>query len=97
MLMLCIHVQLILGVILSYSHYDYKLPLDLQVWSFGEWKKQFGSAFVVGLSSYPRRKCTYRTQLAWQCFLLVETFRFEDENDYEYEIWREVFSRILKI
>ena len=23
------------------------------------------------LSSYPRQKCTYRTQLAWQCFLLV--------------------------
>ena len=34
-------------------------------------KKHFGSAFVVGLSSYPRQKCTYRTQLAWQCFLLV--------------------------
>ena len=43
------------------------------------------------------QKCIYRTQLAWQCFLLVETFRFEDENDYEYEIWLEVFSRILKI
>ena len=48
-----------------------KLPLGLQVWSFGEWKKHFGSAFVVELSSYPRQKCTYRTQLAWQCFLLV--------------------------
>ena len=26
----------------------------------------------------------------------VETFRFEDENDYEYEIWFKVFSRIVK-
>ena len=25
-----------------------------------------------------------------------ETFRFEDENDYEYEIWFKVFSRIVK-
>ena len=25
-----------------------------------------------------------------------ETFRVEDENDYEYEIWFEVFSRIVK-
>ena len=30
---------------------------------------------------------------------LLETFtcRFEDENDFEYEIWLEVFSRILKV
>ena len=28
---------------------------------------------------------------------LLETFRFKDENDYEYEIWLKVFSRILKI
>ena len=28
---------------------------------------------------------------------LLKTFRFEDENDYEYEIWLKVFSRILKI
>ena len=28
---------------------------------------------------------------------LLETFRFKDENDYEYEIWLQVFSRILKI
>ena len=27
----------------------------------------------------------------------IETFRFVDEDDYEYEIWLEVFSRILKI
>ena len=26
---------------------------------------------------------------------LIETFRFEDENHYEYEIWFKVFSRIL--
>ena len=26
----------------------------------------------------------------------LETFRFEDENDYEYEIWFKVFSPILK-
>ena len=26
----------------------------------------------------------------------IETFRFEDENDYEYEIWFKVFSPILK-
>ena len=25
-----------------------------------------------------------------------ETFKFEDEDDYECEIWRKVFSRILK-
>ena len=28
--------------------------------------------------------------------MLIETFRFEDENDYEYEIWFKVFSRIVK-
>ena len=28
---------------------------------------------------------------------LIETFRFKDENDYECEIWLQVFSRILKI
>ena len=28
---------------------------------------------------------------------LLETFRFEDENDYEYEIRFKVFSRIVKI
>ena len=27
----------------------------------------------------------------------LETFRFEDENNYKYKIWLEVFSRILKI
>ena len=27
----------------------------------------------------------------------LETFRFKDEDDYEYEIWLNVFSRILKI
>ena len=26
----------------------------------------------------------------------LETFRFEDENDYEYEIWFKDFSRIVK-
>ena len=26
----------------------------------------------------------------------IEAFRFEDENDYEYEIYLKVFSRILK-
>ena len=25
----------------------------------------------------------------------IETFMFEDENDYEYEIWFQVFSRII--
>ena len=28
---------------------------------------------------------------------ILETIRFEDEDDYEYEIWLEVFSRLLKI
>ena len=28
---------------------------------------------------------------------LAKSFRFEDEDDYEYEIWFKVFSRILKI
>ena len=27
----------------------------------------------------------------------IETFRFEDEDDYKYEIWLEVFSGLLKI
>ena len=27
---------------------------------------------------------------------LLETFRFKDQNDYEYEIWLKVFSRIPK-
>ena len=26
----------------------------------------------------------------------IETFRFEDEKDYEYEIWFKVFLRIVK-
>ena len=25
----------------------------------------------------------------------IETFMFEDENDYDYEIWFQVFSRII--
>ena len=29
--------------------------------------------------------------------LALDTFRFDDEHDYEYEIWSKVFSRILKI
>ena len=29
--------------------------------------------------------------------MVLETFRFEDEDDYEYEICLEVFSRMLKI
>ena len=41
---------------------------------------------LSGFELYPRW-----VPLTW------ETFRFQDENDYEYEIWREVFSRILKI
>ena len=28
---------------------------------------------------------------------ILETIRFEDEDDYDYEIWLEVFSRLLKI
>ena len=34
-----------------------------------------------------------------ESFVLVpvlETFRFEDENDYDYEIWFKVFSHIVK-
>ena len=27
---------------------------------------------------------------------LLATFRFEDKNDYEYQIWFKVFSRIVK-
>ena len=27
---------------------------------------------------------------------MLETFRFEDKNHYEYEIWFKVFSRIVK-
>ena len=27
----------------------------------------------------------------------IETFRFEDNDDYKYEIWLEVFSGLLKI
>ena len=29
-------------------------------------------------------------------YALIETFRFEDENDYEYEVELQFFSRILK-
>ena len=32
----------------------------------------------------------------WVKGRILETFRFEDENHYEYEIWFKVFSRILK-
>ena len=28
--------------------------------------------------------------------MILNTFRFEDENDYQYEIWLKGFSRILK-
>ena len=27
----------------------------------------------------------------------LENFRFKDEDDYDYEIWLQVFSRILKL
>ena len=29
--------------------------------------------------------------------MILEIFRFEDEDDYVYEIWLEVFLRLLKI
>ena len=32
-----------------------------------------------------------------QCALTIETFSFKDDNDYEYDIWLQVFSRILKL
>ena len=28
---------------------------------------------------------------------ILENFRFKDKNDYEYEIWLQVLSHILKI
>ena len=28
---------------------------------------------------------------------LIEAFRFKDENNYQYKIWLQVFSFILKI
>ena len=28
--------------------------------------------------------------------MILETFKFEDENDYDYEIWFKVFSRTVK-
>ena len=28
--------------------------------------------------------------------MILETFKFEDENDYDYEIWFKVFSCIVK-
>ena len=43
-----------------------------------------------------------RSQSWWALYIapILETFRFKtfkDEDDYEYEIWLKVFSRILKI
>ena len=41
---------------------------------------------------------TLKMNQFWQsAHRLIETFRFEDEDDYEYEIWLEVFSHLLKI
>ena len=36
-------------------------------------------------------------QLLDLCITSLKSFRFKDEDDYEYEIRRKVFSRILKI
>ena len=33
----------------------------------------------------------------YQNFVPLETYRFKEEDDYEYKIWLDVFSRILKI
>ena len=38
-----------------------------------------------------------RLNISFSLTLVVEIFRFLDENDYEYEIWLKVFSRILKL
>ena len=35
--------------------------------------------------------CVFKLLSKW-----IDTFRFEDENDYEYEIWFKFFSRIAK-
>ena len=44
------------------------------------------------LSPFASKALDARNRLFW-----IETFRFKDENDYEYKIWLKVFSRILKI
>ena len=40
------------------------------------------------------RRLNHKQLVSWT---LLETLRFEDKEDYEYEIWPNVFSHILKI
>ena len=50
----------------------------------------------------PRTPCTLpldpplRVDQIWKTFAIINTFRFEGENHYEYEIRFKVFSRIVK-
>ena len=42
-------------------------------------------------------KADFTTKPEMKIFNSLETYRFKEEDDYEYKIWLYVFSRILKI
>ena len=56
------------------------------------WTELTLNSIIVVKYIAPLKPCFVK--FAVSCIL--ETFRFEDENHYEYEIWFKVFSRILK-
>ena len=61
----------------------------------------FNSAFEIlkKIQKHFNNKIKFRsdTTITLTTGQQLETFRFEDEDDYKYEIWLKVFSRILKI
>ena len=63
--------------------------------SFG-WTLQFASTNLI-TSSSGVLFTAFNTRL-WLVELseIIESFKFEDENGLEYEIWLQVLSRILK-
>ena len=59
---------------------------------FGKKRSDF---FIKTVSYYnPKQQ---RSNLDVTFYLIIETFRFEGENSFEYEISLEVFSRLPKI
>ena len=65
----------------------------------GEVQKTMNAPGVVTLKPAASGKKTTRKKQWVETFdinMILNTFRLEDENDYQYEIWLKGFSRILK-
>ena len=58
-------------------------------------RQHFSKQLYTGPQLLPQGR--KKIEFFGQAVLLFETFRFEAEDDYEYEILFKVFSRILKI